>query len=112
MIDEVVEYALYVALLVALAIPLSTYINKVMSGGTHVLSRAAVPIENGFCRLIGVDKNEQMDWKKYAKSVCVFSIISLALLMAILMLQGFLPFNPEGWKDARWIWPSTRPPAL
>lgn len=96
MIDEVVEYALYVALLVALAIPLSAYINKVMAGGTHVLSRVAVPIENGFCRLIGVDKNEQMDWKKYAKSVCVFSIISLALLMAILMLQGFLPFNPEG----------------
>ena len=32
MIDELFEYGVYLALLVALAIPLSAYLNKVMAG--------------------------------------------------------------------------------
>ena len=102
MIDEVVEYAVYVALLVALAIPLSAYINKVMSGEKHALSRVTVPIENGVYRLTGIKKDEQMGWKKYMASAFVFSIISLVVLMAILMLQNFLPFNPENLPGLTW----------
>ena len=38
MIDELFEYGVYLALLVALAIPLSAYLNKVMAGQKTVLS--------------------------------------------------------------------------
>ena len=37
MIDELFEYGVYLALLVALAIPLSAYLNKVMAGQKTVL---------------------------------------------------------------------------
>ena len=44
--DELVEYALYLILLVLLAVPLSAYINKVMAGERTLFSRAIVPVEN------------------------------------------------------------------
>ena len=47
MMDELLEYGVYVALLVALAIPLSAYINKVMREDA-ALSRV------GSCRERGV----------------------------------------------------------
>ena len=102
MIDELFEYAIYVVLLVALAIPLSAYMNKVMCGEKTILSRVFVPVENVIYKCLGVDKNEDMDWKKYMVSTLAFSAISLIGLMAILMLQGYLPFNPEGLPGQTW----------
>ena len=95
MIDELFEYGVYLALLVALAIPLSAYLNKVMAGQKTVLSRVLVPVENAVYRCIRVDKSEDMGWKRYLVSAFAFSAICLVGLFAILMLQGLLPFNPE-----------------
>lgn len=102
MIDEIAEYALYVAFLLACALPLSAYINKVMAGERHLLSRVTAPIERGACRLLGIDPGEQMGWRKYLFVALVFSIVSFAGLMAILMLQGVLPFNPQGFDGLSW----------
>ncbi|WP_080801668.1 potassium-transporting ATPase subunit KdpA [Arabiibacter massiliensis] len=103
MMDELLEYGIYLALLVALAIPLSAYINKVMAGGKIAgLSRVLVPVENVVYRCIRVDKSEDMGWKKYLASALAFSAICLVGLFAILMLQGALPFNPEGIDGMSW----------
>ena len=95
MSGEILEYAIYVALLVALAIPLSSYINKVMAGEKTFLSPVFVPCEKLIYRCLGVDSKEEMDWKKYLSGALVFSILSLIILMLILMFQNVLPFNPE-----------------
>lgn len=102
MIDEIFEYAIYVALLVALAIPLSSYINRVMAGEKTLLGRVLVPVENAIYKVTRVDKNENMGWKRYLVSALAFSAISLVGLFAILMCQGFLPFNPEGLDGLSW----------
>lgn len=102
MIDEYAEYALYVAFLVACAIPLSGYINKVMAGEKNLLSYVTVPVERVACKIMGIDRFEQMCWKKYLAVALVFSIISFVALMAILMLQGVLPFNPQGFAGLSW----------
>ena len=94
MIDELFEYGVYLALLVALAIPLSAYLNKVMAGQKTVLSRVLVPVENAVYRCIRVDKSEDMGWKRYLVSAFAFSVICLVGLFAILMLQGLLPLTP------------------
>ncbi|WP_232501801.1 potassium-transporting ATPase subunit KdpA [Eggerthella sp. YY7918] len=100
---EVLEYGIYLALLVALAIPLSGYINRVMAGErVAVLSRVLVPVENFIYRSIRVDKYENMGWKTYLVSALAFSAVSLAGLFAILMLQGVLPGNPEGLPGLSW----------
>ena len=93
---------MYLALLVALAIPLSAYLNKVMAGQKTVLSRVLVPVENAVYRCIRVDKSEDMGWKRYLVSAFAFSAICLVGLFAILMLQGLLPFNPEGLPGLSW----------
>ena len=101
--DELLEYGIYLALLVALAIPLSGYINKVMAGErVAVLSRVLVPVENVVYRCIRVDRADVMGWKRYLISAMVFSALSLAGLFAILMLQGVLPGNPEGLPGLTW----------
>ncbi len=102
MTEELFEYAAYVALLVALAIPLSGYLNKVMAGEKTVLSRVLVPVENVVYRCIRVDKTESMGWKRYLVTALAFSAVSLVGLFAILMLQGVLPLNPEGLPGLTW----------
>ena len=103
MTGEVLEYALYLAVLVILAIPLSGYINRVMAGErVAVLSRVLNPVENLIYRGIRVDRQEDMGWKRYLVSVLAFSAVSLAGLFAILMLQGVLPGNPEGMPGLSW----------
>ena len=90
--DELLEYGIYLALLVAIAIPLSAYINKVMAGERTLFSRVLVPVENVVYRCIRVDRTEEMGWKKYLVSTLAFSLICLVGLTAILMLQNLLPY--------------------
>ncbi len=100
--DELLEYGIYLALLVAIAIPLSAYINKVMAGERTLFSRVLVPVENVVYRCIRVDRTEEMGWKKYLVSTLAFSLICLGGLTAILMLQNLLPGNPEGLPGLTW----------
>lgn len=100
--DELLEYGIYVALLVALAIPLSGYINRVMAGEKTLLGRVLCPVEGVLYRVIGVSRNENMNWKRYLLCALAFSAVSLIVLWAILMCQGFLPFNPEGLPGQSW----------
>ena len=96
------QYILYTVILIVLAIPLGSYISKVMDGEKVFLSRMLTPCENGIYRLLGVKRDEEMGWKKYALCAAAFSTLSLILLMAILMLQGFLPWNPQHLGGTSW----------
>ncbi|MDJ1650410.1 MULTISPECIES: potassium-transporting ATPase subunit KdpA [Gordonibacter] len=100
--DELLEYGVYLALLVALALPLSAYLNRAMAGERTVLSRVLVPVENLIYRGIHVDKRESMGWKTYLINALAFSAVSLVGLFALLMLQGVLPGNPEGLPGLSW----------
>ena len=101
--DELLEYGIYLALLVALAIPLSGYINKVMAGErVAVLSRVLMPVENVIYRCVRIDKAETMGWRRYLVNALAFSAVSLVGLFTLLMLQGVLPFNPEGVHGLSW----------
>ncbi|MDF2870468.1 MAG: potassium-transporting ATPase, subunit [Anaerocolumna sp.] len=94
----VIQQVLYVIILVLLSIPLGIYINKVMNGEKVFLTRVMKPVENGFYRLMGIKGEEEMSGGKYALSVLMFSIAGFALLFLLLLLQGYLPFNPQGMK--------------
>src|SRR5262245_6559985 len=79
------QIVFYAVILVALGYPLGAYMARIYTGraGSGVLGR----IENGFYRLIGTDAKRQQDWKGYAKSVIVFSVVATLLLYAIQRLQ-------------------------
>jgi len=93
---------LYIALLALLAWPLGIYMGKVMDGEQIWLQKIIGPCERGIYRVMGIDPTEQMGWKRYLCCVLLFSIVSIALLMLLLMTQHSLPLNPQGIADTSW----------
>lgn len=100
--SAVIQYILYLAVLIVLAIPLGTYIKKVMNGEKTFLSKILTPCENAVYKVMRVKKDEQMNWKKYAVSVLIFSGIGLIFLFLLQILQGVLPGNPQGISGVKW----------
>jgi potassium-transporting ATPase potassium-binding subunit len=98
MINSIIQYSLYLIILVVLAIPLGKYIGKVMNGEKVFLTKILNPVENFIYKVLKIDKDEEMNWKKYALSVAVFSIIGFVILFLLQIVQGVLPLNPEGVK--------------
>ncbi|WP_195266642.1 potassium-transporting ATPase subunit KdpA [Clostridium sp. 1001275B_160808_H3] len=102
MINSIIQYSLYLIILVVLAIPLGKYIGKVMNGENVFLSKVLNPIENFIYKILRIDKDEEMDWKKYSISVIAFSVIGFVILFLLQMVQGILPLNPEGINGMSW----------
>ena len=100
--SSVIQYILYLAVLIVLAIPLGGYIKKVMNGEKTFLSKILTPCENAVYKVMRVKKDEQMNWKKYAVSVLIFSGIGLVFLFLLQLLQGVLPGNPQGLSGVKW----------
>lgn len=100
--SAVIQYILYLVVLIVLAIPLGAYIKKVMNGEKTFLSKILTPCENAVYKVMHINKDEQMNWKKYAVSVLVFSGIGLIFLFLLQLLQGVLPGNPQGLSGVKW----------
>ncbi len=60
------------------------------------------PCENLVYKVMRIDREEQMNWKKYAVSVLFFSGIGLVFLFLLQLLQGVLPGNPQGLPGVKW----------
>lgn len=102
MMNVALQMIIYCVILVVLAIPLGSYMGKVMNGERVFLSRLLLPVENLIYRVLRIDKEEEMDWKKYSVCTAVFSVLSLAVLWAILCFQNLLPLNPQGMGGMSW----------
>ena len=83
---------LFTVLVIALARPAGMWMHALYAGETLPLGR----VERGFYALAGVDPRAEQTWVGYAASLMVFNLGGIALLFAILKLQGALPLNPQG----------------
>lgn len=103
MSNVIIQMVIYVAILTALAIPLGTYMGKVMNGEKVILSKIFVPVEHGIYRMLKIDESdEDMGWKKYGACCVIFSGFGLAVLMLLQLFQKLLPLNPEGLPGTSW----------
>lgn len=98
----VIQDIFYIIVLIGLSVPLGIYIYRVMTGRKVFLTPVLVPVEKGIYKLMGISGEEEMNPGKYALSVFFFSGAGFVFLFLLLMLQGFLPFNPEGMKGTSW----------
>lgn len=101
MSNAILQYSLYLIILVLLAIPLGKYIGKVMNEEKVFLSKLILPCENFIYKVLGINE-EEMDWKKYSFSVLAFSAVGFIFLFVLNLLQGVLPLNPEGISGSSW----------
>lgn len=100
--QAILQYGVYLIILVVLAIPLGSYMGKVMNGEKVFLSKILLPCENFIYRMLKIDKKEDMHWKKYAMCTLAFNAIGFAFLYLLLVLQRFLPLNPENIEGNSW----------
>ncbi|HRJ72197.1 MAG TPA: potassium-transporting ATPase subunit KdpA [Terrimicrobiaceae bacterium] len=89
---EILQAAVFFAALILLSPLLGSYMERAASGRLSWLG----PVEPAIYRLIGADPRRGMTAGSYAIALCVFNAAGFALLLAILLLQGLLPLNPQG----------------
>jgi potassium-transporting ATPase potassium-binding subunit len=91
----IAQIIVYAVVLVALAYPLGLYMARVFDSARSFGGGILTGVENGFYRLVGTDRRSEQDWRGYAKSVLVFSVVSSLLLYAVQRLQAHLFLNPD-----------------
>jgi K+-transporting ATPase ATPase A chain len=91
----ILQIVLYFAVLTAAALPLGSFIARVLAGERTFLSPVLSPVERLLYRLSGVRPDDEMSWRRYAVAVLVFSAIGLLVAYGLQRLQGLLPLNPQ-----------------
>ena len=94
-VPSILHIVIYFAVVLALTKPLGAYMHAVFQGESAISKRVFSPVERFVYRLFFVDEKAEMDWRRYALSVMMFSAISTLAVYAILRAQGHLPLNPQ-----------------
>jgi potassium-transporting ATPase potassium-binding subunit len=90
-----VKIAVYFVLVLAVTKPLGLFMRRVFSDEATFLDPVLGPLERLVYRLGGVDAKKEQDWKAYASSMLVFSVVGVLGVYAVERLQGLLPLNPD-----------------
>jgi len=93
--NGVLQLALYLIVLLALARPLGRYMAHIYQGqpGKGPLLGG---VERLIYRLAGVRPEVEMGWKTYALAMLVFNCAGILVIYALQRLQAVLPLNPQG----------------
>jgi K+-transporting ATPase ATPase A chain len=94
------EIVLTIAVTVALAWPLGTYLARVWQGERTWLDPVLKPVERLVYAGCGVKAERSQGWLSYAASFLGFSAAGFVVLYLILRFQDLLPLNPQGFKGA------------
>jgi K+-transporting ATPase ATPase A chain len=87
---------LFIGFFVVTVVPLGRFMVHVLKGEPHVMSFAFDPVERGLLSWSQINAREEMDWKTFASSMMVFSLIGIAFLFLLQLAQPVLPLNPSG----------------
>jgi K+-transporting ATPase ATPase A chain len=89
------QLAFYVAVLIALAKPLGTYMANVYEGRGRAI-RIGGGVERLVYRTCGVHAHKEMTWTEYAIALLLFNLVGGFVLYGLQRFQAFLPLNPQG----------------
>ncbi|HTC31298.1 MAG TPA: potassium-transporting ATPase subunit KdpA [Candidatus Acidoferrum sp.] len=89
-----INAAVFAAILLALAVPLTAYMNDVFSGERTFLTPILLPFERGIYRVCRI-ADEEMSWSAYAFAALALTLAGAVLLYIILRVQQWLPLNPQ-----------------
>ncbi len=90
--------ASFMLVLLILAKPLGSLLARFIDGEPlPILGH----VEHLLWLVLGVNR-KPMQWRQYLLAILLFNLLGLALLLAILLLQGHLPLNPQGVASLSW----------
>ncbi|MBE3596000.1 MAG: potassium-transporting ATPase subunit KdpA [Hydrogenibacillus sp.] len=93
---DLIQLVVFVLLVTLFAVPLGGYMARVFGDGPAPGDRFFLPLERAIYRLIGVDPQARMTWRRYATALVVTNFFMMALMYLVLRLQKYLPLNPDG----------------
>src|SRR6476620_7685834 len=97
--NGIAQIVLYAVILTALAYPLGLYMARVYEGTFGFVNGRLAKGERAFLRLVGSSPDHEQNWKSYAGSVVIFSVVFTVLLYLLLRWQAHLPLNPDHLPD-------------
>jgi K+-transporting ATPase ATPase A chain len=92
--NNVLQPAIFIVVLLVLAVPVSRYLTRVMDGTSRAVKLGG-PLERLLYRVAGVDPKHEMGWKQYAIATIAFNVLGVVFLYVLLRVQGWLPGNPQ-----------------
>ena len=95
------EIIIILALVLAAAIPLSSYIARVLAGERTFLSPVLVPVERGFYKLAGVDPAREQGWITYTMAMLAFSVVGFITPLSHPALPEFSAVEPARLRSGR-----------
>ena len=93
--DNLLQFGLYMVVLLALARPLGLFMAAVYDGQPTFLTPVVRPVESLIYRLCGVRTDDEMDWKAYGYAFMLFNLLGALVVYALQRLQDLLPLNPQ-----------------
>jgi K+-transporting ATPase ATPase A chain len=102
MIQGWAQIVVFLLVLTALVPVVGSYIARVFRDERVFLSPVFGPVERFSYRVLRVRPGEGQDWKAYARSIVVFSLLSWLALYLILRTQSIQPLNPGGFGSGPW----------
>lgn len=99
------DFALLLAFFAIVLLPapwLGRFYFKVMEGQRTWLSPVLGRVEQACYRLAGVRSSQEQNWQQYTLALLAFNLTGFLLLFAVLLLQGYLPLNPQHLPGQEW----------
>src|SRR5581483_6825940 len=89
------QIALFLALILACAKPLGSYMANVFEGRRTLMHPVLRWLETLTYKVAGVREDLEQRWTQYTASLLSFSIFGFLIVFLMQRAQAFLPFNPQ-----------------
>jgi potassium-transporting ATPase potassium-binding subunit len=88
--NGLLQITVYFLVLLALTKPVGVFMARVFDG------RMKFRLEGLLYKLCGINPEQEQRWTQYAGAMLMFTLAGVLLTYLIQRIQGFLPFNPQG----------------
>ena len=100
--QDFIQILLFFALLIGLTPVIGNYMSKVFLGQKHFMLPVFGWLEKLTYKFIGVNPEEETNWKSYTFSLLQFNFIGFVFVFLIQLFQGYLPLNPANLPNVSW----------
>src|SRR5215470_12498259 len=90
MITDLTQFTLFLLLMTAVVVPMGMWLSRTFTGPSHAR------IESITYRILGIDPEERMSWKRYGMVLLLSNAAAMGLGYIILRIQNLLPFDSLG----------------
>ncbi|NWJ49518.1 MAG: potassium-transporting ATPase subunit KdpA [Bacteroidetes bacterium] len=100
--QDFIQIILFFVLLVGLTPVLGNFMFKVFTGKKHFMLPVFGWLEKLTYKSIGVNQEEETNWKSYTFSLLMFNLVGFVFVFLIQLFQTYLPLNPAHLPNVSW----------